>query len=338
VERVTDSGLAGALERGRERFNMRFAYARRMRRRLDPAEFGRCLVRYVEPAVAQAGRLAPEQTDAVTEALYDLALELVGLECLGASSRYPLINAAWQDLLPRLAQFLVQDPWRLTAAVSNAVYNLSREPSARTALWLTRMATLSARCASLDQLLTLGQVLAWTCGLAHFRESALLKWQELPEDLALVALGITPLSGTTKRDLASVLADPWRQPTQVASHKPSLALVGRVGGFRGFGGPFVSPPRAISDGRTIYLCDRESCWALFADCFGATLQRLGPAPSSASPSGTNYFGLTAAGVVTRGVASAKIPELARSSSFAATATTLAVTLPVSHMVQLVAQA
>ena len=39
-----DGPLAQALSQGRERFNARFAQARRMNRRLEPADFSKVLV------------------------------------------------------------------------------------------------------------------------------------------------------------------------------------------------------------------------------------------------------------------------------------------------------
>ena len=48
-----------------------------------------------------------------------------------------------------------------------------------------------------------------------------------------------------------------------------------IGGFRGFGGPFVSPPEVVQAEGGIFAFDSEYCHELHADCFGATLKRYG---------------------------------------------------------------
>ncbi|MFP4351152.1 MAG: hypothetical protein ACLFQY_22935, partial [Desulfococcaceae bacterium] len=70
-------------------------------------------------------------------------------------------------------------------------------------------------------------------------------------------------------------ADPWYDPAELPDRQyKTLSLMGRVGGFRGFGGEFLNPPRAAtgSDGQ-IYLFDSDAAFVLHADRFGATLHR-----------------------------------------------------------------
>lgn len=111
-----------------------------------------------------------------------------------------------------------------------------------------------------------------------------------------------------KMVLRNMAADPWYDPAELPDRQyKTLSLMGRVGGFRGFGGEFLNPPRAAtgSDGQ-IYLFDSDAAFVLHADRFGATLHR--------------------AGKVRRNGAVRKFPQLAGSTSFAATDHTLAVCL------------
>ncbi|MBF0530050.1 MAG: hypothetical protein HQK55_12430, partial [Deltaproteobacteria bacterium] len=196
-------------------------------------------------------------------------------------------------------------------------------------------------CPTLEDFLKVGQVAAWRCGLAHFRAGALEIWRDLPEPLARLALGFKPdAEALAKSDLAAALADPWRSLKQLGRlPERKLRLVARVGGFRGFGGPFISPPEVTCARTVIYAFDREFCYSLHADWFGSAVERFG----SDLPEGVENrplgFSLDQKnGMVTKDGQQAIFPELAGASSFAATDHTLAVTVPRSHFVYLIALA
>jgi hypothetical protein len=112
--------------------------------------------------------------------------------------------------------------------------------------------------------------------------------------------------------------------------------VAAVGGFRGFGGPFLRTPRvAWANGRFL-AGDGEESWVLTADAFGATFHR-----SDATPEGrgrTAGFRIDRRGKVTRGKQTRVFAEFQDYTSAADDETTLAVTVPRSHRVYLVALA
>lgn len=332
--------LAAALERGRERYNVAFILARRANRRLDPRELGDHLKTLVDPMVRAVDAVAPQSVDTVTQALFDLSLELMGQDYLGPTPRFPDIIRFWRDLLPRAPVLLAQNPARLAGAISNAGYNLSRQETGNSDLWLKIMVAAVPLCSDLELYLKVGQVAAWRCGLAQFRSSSLEIWQTLPDPLARIALGFKPDADVlVKTDLTELLTDPWRHPKH-AGKKPdrTLRLVAKVGGFRGFGQEFVTPPEVTTAKGVLYAFDREFCYSLYADCFGAVTERYGPDLPAEVENRPGGFTIKQNGTVTKSGQSTTFPELARASSYAATEHTLAVTVAHSYKVYLVALA
>lgn len=328
--------LARALAADRAGYNARFSRALAGGARLDPDAFSRHLCLRVQPIVEATAGHEPASAPAVSEALYDLSLALCGKELFG---RFPALALLWEEYLPALAPALCEAPRRVGAALSNAVINLAAEASGRPRPWLAVLRALAPRCASADELLRVGQVLVWRCGLAHYRQSALDVWRTLPHGLQLGTLGLrrSHPSPPTTAQLETQLEDPWHPPGPVPAKEPGrrLALVGRVGHFRGVSGPFLAPPQVMAVSGRIFALDNEACYALHADCFGATLKRFGPAlPAGEESAGA--FTLAQDGEVRRGALRAHFMRLAGSSSHASDPHTLAVTLPQSHRLFVVA--
>lgn len=328
------SPLARALQRGRDRYNARVTFARRQGRRFDPRAFAAHLADAVAPAVAAVEAAAPARTEAVAEALFDLSLDLVGREVLGPAARHPGVPAAWRELLPRLAPRLAEEPQRVAASITNAAWNLALEPGARAAEWAEGLAQLSPRCASVDELLAGGQVLAWRAGLAHLREAALATWERLPDALAGELVGLPPQDRAPRSALRALLADPWRRPGAPPA-PAALKLVATVGGFRGFGGPFLTPPSAWAARGRLWVRDAERAWSVHADCFGQTLQRAAD-PPPAEPPGP-HARLEADGTLSHRGLTARFDALAGASGLATLPSVVAATLPRSHRLLLFAR-
>ncbi len=338
MERLIDGPLAEVLERGRERFNARFVYARQLNRRLDPAEFAELLIAVVDPIVREAARKAPDSVDRVTEALYDISLELLGRECLGNTPRVSSVDRVWRTFLPAIPHLLVQEPRRVAASISNAVYNMALEPSVRAECWIEAMSKLAFLCEDAATFLKAGQVTAWRCGMAHYRDGALAVWRELPDNLMQAVLDLpTGQASPDREELFTALSDTWgivNAPEEPGKNK--LTVQKKVGGFRGFGGPFICPPEVtVADG-VLYAYDSEFCWSIHADRFGATFQRFGKdIPTDAGP-GNRNFRVDQDGAVVKNKTTTRFPIFRTCTSFASTDATLAVTLPRSHLVFLVA--
>ena len=331
--------FAQILEANRSRFNARFAEARRFRPKLDAAAFGALLRTTVAPIVEAVSRERPDQVAEAGEVLYDVALDLLGQELLGPNSRYPFIVDGWNVLLPRLARFIAEAPHPFIGSVTNALYNLSLTPGARTHEWAASLLTLAETCPDAAALLKAGQVAAWRAGMAHYRPGALEICRRLPPAVALAALGLPPDSDLPVGAILDQLtADPWLAPTAIPNSqftRRNLRIVARVGAFRGFGGLFLAPPTVAAAEGHILVSDGKNRWLLFADLFGATFHRTELQPQKQKLSG-EAFQADVTGAVWKDGQKQVFPELANLTSVASTPTTLAVTTPLSYAVYLVA--
>jgi hypothetical protein len=248
------------------------------------------------------------------------------------------VARVWKDLFPAVAGLIASEPKWLPAALINALCNLSVERGADPDGWIDTAAPVAPLCPDDRTFLKAGQAAAWRWGMAQYREGALSLLADLPTQVTAAILDLPEGSDAAyvQMVLGNMEADPWYDPTELPDRQyKTLSLIGRVGGFRGFGGEFLNPPIAAtgSDG-LIYLSDSESTFVLHADRFGATLHRTGK--PEAKPPQKNFFSIDAAGKVRRDGAARSFPRLAGCASFAATRHTLAVCLEFSHHVHLVA--
>ncbi|MCI0464916.1 MAG: hypothetical protein L0Z62_48970 [Gemmataceae bacterium] len=335
VEKLIDGPLARALEAGRDRFNAQFAQARHTLRSLDGRAFGDFLREVVGPVVEELAQVAPDRVQAVAEVLYEFALELIGREL---PRRFPVLAEGWKTVLGVLPRHLAQSPRRFAGSVTNALHNLALVPGARPAEWIESMRRLGGVCSDTATLLEAGQVAAWRAGLAHYREGALEVCARLDPAVACAALAL-PDGAPVAQVLGQLRADPWLSPEAAvhdASKARTLRVVARVGDFRGFGGPFLTPPRvAYLEGRFL-VGDGEGRWILTADRFGATFHRSAEELPASTGKPRGNFRVDGRGKVTHGKQSVALDELQDSTSQATDGTTLAVTLPLSHRVYLIA--
>lgn len=262
------AALAAVLSSGRVHFNARVTEARHRHPTLDTAAFAGFLRTGMDAVVRAVEAVAPGRTASVIVAAYDIALELVAQGLAGAGARSGLVDRAWRTLAPRYARLVADDPFEVLGALSNAVVHLSNSPSARADDWFAGMAALAPHADSNARLRAFGQVMAWRCGLAHFREGALRCADGLPEPLALLATGAGAQDHwPSVRD--AFRADPWWSPQ--AGLREAARKGVDVGRFSGFGGTFVQPPevRATPQRFVVRSADRFSL--LVADVHGAVL-------------------------------------------------------------------
>ena len=325
--------LADALGRERETFNARFASAKALYPALDGEYFATHLRDAVAPVVEVVSRARPERVNVVVDALYGVSLELMSKEMLGPATRYPEIAEVWETLFPKIAQLLADNPRLVASGVSNAVYNVAQDAGGRYRAWIDAMGRASPYLGDWDVFLKAGVVLAWRLGMAHYREGALAALGTMPDNLAF---GLLAVEGDwTRSGLMDALRDPWWNPSE-PEKKRSLSMARRVGGFRGFGGPFITPPEVIAVEGTIYAFDAEACWTLFSDYYGSSFKRYGADLPQGKPENRKDFQIDKAGGGVKGKVVTPFPPLADWSSYASTQWTLAVSLPQSHYIYLVA--
>jgi hypothetical protein len=336
--------FAEILAARRGRFNAQFAEARRYRPSLEAADFSAHLTGVLGPIVEAVAERHSQKVMTVTDALYDLSLDLVSREFLGPRSRYPAVVEGWSELLRRLPGHLAAAPRRLAAAITNALYQLEATPEARPREWMQAVAALAEITDDVEALLQAAQVAAWRAGLAHYRLSALERCRELTPALAVLALGIShspPLSSKKiSKVIDALLADPWLDPAKAleGGQARRLQLVRRAGAFRGFGGLFMAPPFVTCPDGQLVVSDGGNHWLLYADRFGAVFQRTEPVKAGRTKQTKSQFKVELDGRVGYDEERASFPVVARSQSSAANATTLAVTTPLSHSVYLFALA
>jgi hypothetical protein len=332
------SALAAELAAGRDRYNGLFLSARRDHRRLDADAVLAHLRDHLPAAVEAVAAVAPAAVPAVTTALYELSLALIGRELLGPQAQAPQLKIVFDRLLPAMPRLLAAAPAKLTTALINAVHKLSHERELQLSLWVERMVEAAPRCPDVPTLLALGQVFAWRSGLSHFREGALERMRQLPPDQVALALGLGDGDPSPETCLTMLEGDPFWRP-ELARRPAALQVVGRVGRFSGLGGEFLAPPTVMCVSGQLVAFDERACWAIHADAYGARLRRLGPnlpdGEETPSPPGR---GVDQGGRVFWGAAHRHLPELAERSGYACTDLLMAVTTPSSHRIVLIALA
>jgi len=257
-------------------------------------------------------------------------------------ARFPEMRSAWRDLLPKIPGLILGNARNLAGAVSNSVYRLTLASPSAPKRWLAIMEQVGPRCRNIETFLEIGKIAAWRAGMAEYRDAALEILREIDPALAVYALGLKPSAElpAISAILEQMERDPWRHPETFGKQpdRRCLAVVSVVGSFRGFGGEFITPPRVTNHSGEFILSDVESEWTLTADCFGSRLHRNRIEGSRPVAWGKPGLTLSNSGKVTKGNLTAEFSRLAQASSHASNATTLAVTLPHSHSVFLVAEA
>jgi hypothetical protein len=326
---VVSEPFARVLRASRDELNARFAEARQRHPSLAGDEVMGFLAAVVDPLIRAVAAVSADRSDAVALVAYEVALELVGQRLVGPLARGTAIEATWRRLLPAAARLVAADPSRVIASLSNAAHQVEATPGAKVGAWLDEMTPLATTCATVDELLRVGQVVAWRSGMAHFRPGAIAAAASLPQPLALSAVGAAPIHEWAEIE-AGLLASEWFDPARpenarASANASSLRTVATVGAFRGFGGVFGVPPRVTHAAGNFHVSSGDERWILTADLFGATFHRVAasearlPPPLETPPSGVRLP--DGPGVVT---------------SVASSLTTLAVTRSLTHHVLLIA--
>jgi hypothetical protein len=334
--------LARSLERHRAALNAKFAAAHSWAGgRIDGPAFLSHLAEIVAPIVGAVGELASDRTDAVTVALYDVSLELFAANIFGPDSASPAYVDAWRRLLPTLARPLAREPRRVAASVTNAIHHVAQTPGARPGEWVDLAVGLASHLPDAQSLRAAGVILAWRAGMVRCRDAAIETARRIDAELASRALGLPATTARVALDaaLTRLADDPWLTPADALANRPAtdaLRIAARLGDFRGFGGPFLDPPTVQCVGGRLVACDSEFAWSIDADVFGASFARVDLAGRKADRPVRGTF-VANDGSVTWERVNVTLNELAGASSQAADGRTLAVTLPTSHHVFLVAR-
>ncbi|HTU57945.1 MAG TPA: hypothetical protein VMF89_05920 [Polyangiales bacterium] len=264
--------LAEALQARRSDFNARFRLAAQRYPQLDGQEVLRFITDAVDPLAQAVHEKRPEAVADVVSVAYDCSLQLVGQRLSLDAGRYGAIPTTWREVLPSAATVIATQPARVIASLTNAAHQLASTESADVDRWIRVLRGVVPHCATADELLSVGQVIAWQCGLAHYREGVLGALRSLPAALAATVLEID--SRQYEATLHRLQDDRWFDPSRPSAEP--LRIVRNAGAFRGFGGPFLQPPLLKSADTGWLVQSAEDYWFLVADAFGATLHRSTP--------------------------------------------------------------
>lgn len=324
--------------------------------RLEAGEFTSTLTQLVEPLLGQwtADNAPADRVRDAVHAIYDRVLDLTGKDYLGHAGKYPGYETAYATILHDVPAMVLAEPRRFSGAVANALYNLARTPGARADQWTAEMQRIGDAAPDMQTYLDMGIVAAWRAGMAHYRRRALEIAETLAVLPALRALGVdfavTPpdrLEGRREEFLRTLQTDAWRTPEAVARSmlsiqsgeaKKTRPLLRPCGGFSGFGGLFITPPRIQYSKHGFLVDDREGEYLLYTDIFGSVFRRVRlelmddgdlDAPNAV---GTSLRLDARDGSVYDGSVRYDAPQLSGAETWAAAGRTLCATHPASHQV------
>ena len=269
--------LAELLLREREKFNARFLIARSRWRALSAREWKAVLSESVAPVVYAAQQAIPERAEAIVEAAYDSALELLARDHLGPRARGESMALLWREVLPRVVLVIAPAPRRVLPRACNALLELRAHGLEE--IWVRRLSALALAGAfdksDAEQFEQALLVLAWRCGLAHARGAALKYLREMPFELACALVG-TPEAASEAWDavLDRLEREPFFNPSQAAANDASagnLKIVAQVGEWEAWGGGMSLPPRVARRRGALWAWSGRAWWRLHADAFGATV-------------------------------------------------------------------
>lgn len=185
------------------------------------------------------------------------------------------------ELVPTLAPWLRADVRVIVAGVVPAAVAVAR--GGDLAGWFARL-TAAAQVPGPDSVnsdtaASLLLVAAWRSGLARYRTAALARAAALPPALAGAVLDLPP--DLVPDVLAATTADPMEWPGAAEA-----GVVARYGGFRGFGGSWLTRPTVIGRSPAGWTLEADGeLWTLVCDAHGGVVVRGGPPPHEVARGG-----------------------------------------------------
>jgi hypothetical protein len=318
--------LAQALRDRRDFFNARFEHAKHSSPNMSAPPLFAFLDECLLPLVLAVHKDAPDRVTAVVEAGFDVGLALVASGLWPNSEKLPILRHAFAVTWPALRRPIGQAPQLLLSKLVNALLSANQD----SLQWLARLESMSAALHTPQQLLDAGLIAAWRGGLAHFREPALLRLDQLPTQ-ALRTLFSSQLDADVL--IRSLQTQRWyRAHAEVGADE----IAARVGAFVSLGGLFAAPPSLRSDGQHIFVSSADRHWLLDADAYGFTLHAADSAEFASAPKTCAAAALPQLAKWRWGKRSVALTQWGEISSFVATADTLALTHTRSHAITLIA--
>ena len=349
MDKIDTVFFFGFLKEHRKELNQSFENMKLFKSGLEQSVFLHILQKYTMPLVQKIYMHHPEKADESALALYDLSLTLYSRKYIGPQSHFPLISKLFEEVLPRISTLVAQAPATLPASLINALFSLLRISKPVASMWLDEIVNIAPGCKTYVELIDAGKVLAWKCGMAQWRGSALKIWRKLSKPLKLATLGLLlSEDNINMEELGQQLEDPWFHPhfhlhsnlhsnRHTKGETKSPVIIAKAGGFTGFGCEMATPPEVISINDQIYAFDDYNCWSLHCDAFGTILVSEGrDLPDEILPATSNTCKITPTGILHWNGLSETIPVLKHSSSIAASEDFVAVTCKSSFYIFIIA--
>jgi hypothetical protein len=339
MEKLISGPLAVILEKNRHRYNTLFAMARQTRPALDNEILAYYLWAVVQPIVNELDNRRSANTEAVVGALYEHILNLMQTNLLGTQSKLTQFEECWKKGLIQYSELIVSNALEFLIKFSNALFNICSTPNTRPADWIERLISFKSILHDISAFQKVGFVAAWQSGMAHYRSRALQILSEMSDDTFNRILLMEKNTISDKNTMIQELINnPWKNPQHagLAIRLPEqLKMTAAIGGFTGYGGPFLSPPvvSACSDGIIVHC--RNQAWLLHADFYGHVLQIINPYDKILKIPARS-FTYYKNGTVDKGNLNIFRPELEQATSFAGNDHTFAITSRFSHSVYLFA--
>ncbi len=272
MENIAEDPFHNILRAESDYFNNRFKLAQSACPDISAEDFLSHLDVTVRPIINELSSIDYKKSVSVTARLYDFSLELVSKDLAGPSCRIQEINQAWTLLLPLGYHLTFASPVEYVRIITNAIVTLHRFKSTLPDLWIEKMVSVLPWCKTTSDFMNYGRVAAWYIGLAQYRENALKVWDALPDE------GIRELLDIPEQNDLDVIykefkKNIWFHPGGGKTGRGKSGFI-KQGGFRGYGGLFITLPRVALYNNSIYAGDEENTYAVFCDAFGASCVRV----------------------------------------------------------------
>jgi hypothetical protein len=259
--------LTAALSADRLLYNSQLTMLRSRQPNLDFKAVKEFLRVAIDPIVRAVQVVDPDRCRFVTQACFEQMLVLSEHALLGKDARSLLIQATWQQVVPKLASNLTRDAAAVLALVTNAIDRIATTPNTRPESWISGMTTIAPMLDGVEQIRAVGQILAWRAGLAQYRYGALKAARELPDRVGSAVFSSSV--GSWQESVEQYLRQPWWHGENSLSPATSQGM--RVGAFAGWDGAFMTPPKLRAAAEGFWVASGARCFHLLADAFGAVL-------------------------------------------------------------------
>jgi len=251
MEKIACKPLIELLRENADSLNQALRQAAATSNRFDPAAVPAWFKTVVEPIFAAVHKHDKTRSRKVFDVLFRDTIDFLASGTAGPDFE---LHQACRLLLLSNPKLTGTNPARLLRSLTTAFKKILRHSTAAAQLWIAMMQKIVVLVADLEELLVAGRFAAWRCGMAHLRQQLDFERKLKPEILSAI-FGDLPFGPDLKQ--------PW------ARGEASSGIA--VGGFKGFGGEFMRPPRLILRDNMVFVSDGQQTGVVFADRFGCIL-------------------------------------------------------------------